>query len=198
VPQQARKSGREGEDAVAEVLRLRGWFVENLNDTLSNHPNADLRIDWLGNERLVQVRATDGEKWPKLLQLGHAGKWLRGRAPFFNSVADRLKADVVVLVHAASPEFRFFVLPVSVAEYLARLCAENWQRIPKKDGTTRSSAFYSALPLLGLKRRPEFWEPPGRALLLKFEDDWDVIEAPRERLLDRHVWSIDFSPLEGG
>ena len=187
-----------GEIEVRRELAAEGWITINANTESGNFPNVDL-IAVRGEEaRAVQVKTTNGEfgSHSHCLYLGRAEEWLKHKVRFFNRRAGPLQASVVVLVLAKRRGSRFVVLPVAVAEVIAQSAVERWHVVPKKDGAPRSAGFDARIPFDRLPRKPRDWDEPLQQILLAFENRWDVLEAPLEKLHQATKWGIGSLALD--
>lgn len=186
--------GLVGEIDVRRELAAEGWLTINTNTEKGNFPNVDL-IAAKGTEaRGIQVKTSDAEKGSHshCLFMGRGQGWLSGRTAFYNSKSGPLRCSVVVLVHAQRMRSRFVVLPVALAERLARASVEDWYRVPKKDGAQRSAGFDARPQFTKLRKNPMPLEPLIQSTLLAFEDRWDVLNHSVAELEDLDVWSVDF------
>ena len=183
-----------GEIDARRELAAEGWLTINTNTEKGNFPNVDL-IAAKGEEaRAIQVKTTDAEKGSHkhCLFMGRAEGWLTKGTPFFNAKPGPLKASVVVLVHAQREGSRFVVLPVGLAEQMARLDVEQWFAVPKLDGSKRSAGFDARPAFTHLRKQSLPTEMFMQNTLLAFENRWDVLDASIEKLNDAAAWGVKF------
>lgn len=183
--------GLIGEIDVRRELAAEGWLTINTNTEKGNFPNVDL-IAAKGTEaRAIQVKASNAEKGSHshCLFMGRGQGWLTNQTPFYNSKPGPLRCSVVVLVHAARLRSRFVVLPVAVAEYLARALVEEWHRAPKRDGQQRSAGFDARPQFTRLRKNPTPLGTSVQRTLLSFEDRWDVLDRSVAELESFQCWN---------
>jgi hypothetical protein len=186
--------GLVGEIDVRRELAAEGWLTINTNTEKGNFPNVDLIAAKGTESRAIQVKTSDAEKGSHshCLYLGRAQGWLTDQTPFFNSKPGPLQCSVVVLVHAHRSRSRFVVLPVGLAERLARASVEEWYRIPKLDGAQRSAGFDARLPFTRLLKNARPIHTRLQQTLLAFEDRWDVLGHPVRELESLEKWGGEF------
>lgn len=181
-----------GEIETRRELAAEGWLTINTNTEKGNFPNVDL-IAIKGNiARGIQVKTTNAESGSHrdYLFLGRGERWLMDQTPFFNSKSGPMKASVVVLVHAKRKGSRFVVLPVGLAEVLARLDVEQWYDTRKKDGTSRSAGFDARIPFARIKRAPRKHDLLLCQTLHDFEDRWDILLRSEADLNTPNGWNF--------
>ena len=186
--------GRLGELLVEKQLIEHGWHPVRL-DTAQMASNADL-VAIKGLHRVsLQVKtannATSASTRSLSVAFGYYGTgYVHGAKLMFNSKPSPLVVDIVVGVsYGASP--RFVVLPVALAEMLTRKHFDYWYPVPKKDGSQRSPSFpfhlrfpiESGHPHLAHLRMIE-------RHLLAFENHWELLSEPPNRLHDKAEWSL--------
>lgn len=183
-----------GEIEVRRELAAEGWLTINTNTEKGNFPNVDLIAVRGDFARHIQVKTTNGESGSHRTHmfLGRGEAWLKDRTPFFNTKTGPFSVSVVVLVNAKRRESRFVVLPVAIAEQIARLHVENWYQVPKRDGQVRSAGFDARIPFIRNKASLMPVEVFCRDVLLFFEDRWDVLDSEPERLNSIEGWDVSF------
>lgn len=182
-----------GELAVELRLAEMGWHPMRL-DTRRAAANADL-LAVNGKQRVsIQVKATkgSGHSHANDLGLGYTTDYVAGGS-FFNSKDGPLVADVVVGVSYEPGGSRFVVMPVAFAEKLCRFHCDYWRATPAKDGSdgkARSSSFPVYLAFKKVRRTHVEHHSQLQRNLLEFEDRWDVLSEPVERLHDAKAWPL--------
>jgi hypothetical protein len=135
--------GDIGEGAATEELRVRGWEVDNLNHNKRNFPNCDLEAkkgDWLWR---IQVKVCSVYAW---ISAGGVNTSICDGSPIFNRVPGYPNAQFILCLTPSVPApkgtqpsaWRYFVLPVSVAEAAFRINVDAYFNGLKSDGTPRS------------------------------------------------------------
>ena len=135
--------GAIGENAVAEELRARGWDVINLNLRKHNYPNSDLEIRKDGLLLRIQVKVCSRYSW---ISAGGVNPAMCEGGPIFNRVLGYPAAEFILFLTPSTqvpkgtppPAWRYFVLPVSVAETAFRVNIDAYFNGMKLDGTPRS------------------------------------------------------------
>lgn len=186
--------GLVGEIDVRRELAAEGWLTINTNTEKGNFPNVDL-IAAKGTEaRAIQVKTTNGEEGSHThcLYMGHAVNWLTKKTSFFNSKTGPLRCSVVVLVLAFRERSRFVVLPVGLAERIARAGVDAWYDVPKRDGSKRKEGFHARPQFTRLRKNASPQDALIQKTLLAFEDRWDVLDRPMSELESLEVWSAEF------
>jgi hypothetical protein len=183
-----------GEIEARRELAAEGWLTINTNTEKGNFPNVDLFAAKGEESQAIQVKTTNAEKGSHKdnLFMGRAEGWLTNEIPFFNAKLGPLTANIVILVHARRKGSRFVVLPVSVAEQIARFAVERWYAVPKLNGDKRSAGFDARLPFTRLKKNPHPTDPFLQETLLTYVDRWDVLGESIEKLKDQAAWGIEF------
>lgn len=187
--------GLIGEIDVRRELAAEGWLTINTNTEKGNFPNVDL-IAAKGTEaRAIQVKTSNAERGSHAhcLFMGRAQGWLENETPFYNSKPGPLRCSVVVLVHASRARSRFVVLPVAVAEQIARKDVEDWQGVPKRDGASRSAGFDARPQFTRLKKNPRPLNTLIQRVLHSFEDRWDVFDHAVTELESFDAWGVDLT-----
>ena len=134
--------GALGEDAAAEELRARGWDVINLNHNKHNYPNCDLEVRKDGLLLRIQVKVCSVYSW---VSAGGVNPVMCGGGPIFNRVLGYPAAEFILFLTPSAPvpkgtpppAWRYFILPVSVAETLFRININAYFNGMKLDGTPR-------------------------------------------------------------
>lgn len=186
--------GLVGEIDVRRELAAEGWLTINTNTEKGNFPNVDL-IAAKGTEaRAIQVKTTNGEKGSHTdcLYMGHAVNWLTKKTPFFNSKTGPLRCSVVVMVLAFRQRSRFVVLPVGLAERIARADVDAWYDVPKRDGSKRKEGFHARPQFTRLRKNSRPLAVLIQKTLLAFEDRWDVLDHSVSDLESLERWSAEF------
>ena len=99
-------------------------------------------------------------------------------------------ADIVVGVSHRPDGSRFVVMPVAYAETLCRLACDYWASIPTRKGESRSNSFPIYLTFTANRQaHGEFHERVKRNLL-KYENAWQFLREPVERLHDPEGWNL--------
>jgi hypothetical protein len=185
--------GLVGEIDVRRELAAEGWLTINTNTEKGNFPNVDL-IAAKGTEaRAIQVKTTDAEKGSHsyCLFMGRGQGWLTNKTPFYNSKSGPLRCSVVVLVHAQRLRSRFVVLPVALAEHLARGMVEAYYRMPMRDGAQRSAGFDARAQFTRLRKNHTQADVTVQRTLLAFEDRWDILDHSIAELENIERWSAN-------
>ena len=186
--------GRLGELLVEQQLIERGWHPVRL-DTAQMASNADLLAIREKCRVSLQVKTTNiksRHSHSQSLSFGYSTGYLRdphGSQPIFNSKPSPLVADVVVGVGYESPP-RFVVMPVAFAEKLCRQHCDYWYSVPKKDGTKRSPSFPIYLRFATEGSAHAQHNEEMKRNLSAFQDRWDLLSEPIERLHDETAWNL--------
>ena len=185
-------TGRLGELLVEQQLLERGWYPVRL-DTAQMAANADIVA--LNRERRVslQVKTTDAKtkhSHYNSVSFGYAAAYLREGKPIFNSKPSPLVADVVVGVNYGSENLRFVVMPVAFAEKLCRFHCDYQYSVPKRHGGKRSPSFPIYLRFAGGGKDHEKHNEKVSRNILAFEDRWDILSEPVNKLHDEKAWSL--------
>ena len=183
--------GRLGELLVEQQLIERGWHPVRL-DTAQMASNADLLAIKENCRVSLQVKTTNVKSkhsHSQSLSFGYATGYLRDGKPIFNSKPSPLVADVVVGVGYDSPS-KFVVMPVAFAEKLCQKHCDYWFEVPKKSSEIRSPSFPIYLPFTKEgSTHAQHYEEIKRNLLA-FEDRWEILSEPIDRLHDETAWSL--------
>lgn len=175
-------------------LRLVGesWHPVRL-DTAQMASNADLLAVNRRHRVSIQVKTTDAHKQhshSQWLGFGYSTGYLKNKKRIFNSKESPLVADVIVGVSYRAKGSRFVVLPVAFAEKLCRHHCKYWTKVPKRTGEQRSHSF----PIyLCFEAKPKTHVPHHariRRNLLAFENAWNVLTEPIDKLHDRQAWPL--------
>ncbi len=180
------KVGLLGELQVEAKLVERDWHPIRL-DTAQMASNADL-MAVKGLRRVsIQIKTTDASTGHS-----HADSIFLGRASakVFNSKSSPIIADVVIGVSYNVGESRFVVLPVALAEKICQRHARYWNAIPKVDGKKRSESFPIYLSFLRLGKAHSEYRRFMQAILHKYEDAWDILDEPIQKLHDPKSWLL--------
>ena len=185
-------TGRLGELLVEQQLLERGWYPVRL-DTAQMAANADIVA--LNRERRVSVQvettdATTGHGNSDSVGFGYATAYLREGKSIFNSKPSPLMADVVVGVNYNSENSRFVVMPVAFAEKLCRFHCDYWDSVPTKNGKKRSSSSRIYIRFAGGGKAHSGHNEKAKRNLLAFEDRWDVLSEPVDKLHDEEAWRL--------
>ncbi|MBP6014328.1 MAG: hypothetical protein KBA31_19015 [Alphaproteobacteria bacterium] len=185
--------GLVGEIDVRRELAAEGWLTINANTERGNFPNVDLVATRGIEARSIQVKTSNAERGSHAhcLFMGRAQGWLESETPFYNSKTGPLRCSVVVLVHASRARSRFVVLPVAVAEHIARRLVEEWRRVPKRDGQVRSAGFDARPQFTRLKTNATPLDARVQEVLRSFEDRWDVLDRSVDELETVRAWGVD-------
>lgn len=186
--------GLLGELATEIRLVEQGWSVQRL-DTSRMAPNADL-IAIKGYQRIsLQTKTTGakGHSHKDYLQFGYCTSYLESGGPFFNAKAGPIIADIVVGVAYSIAAPRFVVLPVALAELLCRRHADYWSRVPKSDGSVRSTSFPCYLNFSGTPSVHVDHHAACRRVLEKFEDNWKLLDVPTSELHNPVRWKAELA-----
>jgi len=135
--------GAIGEEATAQELRERGWTVTNLNINRQNYPNADLEIRKDDFFWRIQIKVCTVYAW---ISAGGVNPETCSGKPIFNKVSGYPTSEFIICLtpsarvpKGAQPSsWRYFVLPVSVAERAFRVNIDAYFNGAKRDGTPRS------------------------------------------------------------
>lgn len=138
------KIGDIGEEVASEKFRREGWKVENLN-TRANFPNCDLEIKKGKIEWRIQVKLCRLYRW---ISAGGVNPTVCDGGAIFNRKLGYPQADFVCCLSPAREEkefdvhdcdnWRFFILPVAVAEEAFRINIDAYFNGLKRDGTPRA------------------------------------------------------------
>ena len=134
--------GEIGENAVTDELLRRGWQVENLNRKQTNYPNIDLEIQKGDIKLLVQVKTCTMFAW---ILAGSVNPKVCAGGPIFNRIEGSPIADFIICItperqveKGIIPEtWRYFVLPVAVAEVAFRINIDAYYNGVNKAGASR-------------------------------------------------------------
>lgn len=190
-----KKTGRLGKLLVEQQLRERGWYPVRL-DTAQMAVNANIVA--LNRERRVslQVKTTDAKttkhSHSNSVSLGYAKDYLCKGKPIFNSKPSPVVADVVIGVNYGSENSRFIVMPVAFAEKLCRFHCDYLYSAPlQTTGGKRSPSFHIYLRFAAgrSKVHEEHNEKISRNILA-FEDRWDILSEPVNKLHDEEAWHL--------
>ena len=198
--------GLVGEIDARRELAAEGWLTINTNTEKGNFPNVDLIAVKENQVRHIQVKTTNGDlgSHRDCLFMGRAENWLSKKIPFYNNKKGPFKAHLIILVHARRVKSRFVVLPVALAENIAKSQAEAWFSIEKRDGTKRAAGFDARPGFLKIQKprdreneiQKEFIDAyvqnaeKIQKKFLEFEDRWDLLDLSEENLLDQKIWSF--------
>lgn len=135
--------GDIGESAATRELRARGWNVDNLNHNKRNFPNCDLEARRGDQVWRIQVKVCSVYAW---ISAGGVNASICEGGPIFNRVPGYPKSEFILCLTPSAPapkgtqpsEWRFFVLPVLVAEAAFRINIDAYFNGLKLDGTPRS------------------------------------------------------------
>lgn len=135
--------GDFGENIVSNALSALGWTVRNLNDHQRNFPNCDLEIVKGYKQLRIEVKTCTSYGW---ISAGSVNPVVCGGGPIFNRQHSLPQADFVICLTPRAKsekgkvpdEWRFFVLPVAVAEREFRKNINTYFNGTKRDGTPRS------------------------------------------------------------
>lgn len=178
--------GRIGELEVELELVRRGWHALRL-DTSQRAWNADLLCAKGPYRVAIQVKATDADKGhghSKSLGFGYATGFLRDKKTVFNSKSGPLIADVVVAVSSSKMGSRFVVLPVGLAEQLCQRHIKWWYAIPTNTKTGKRSQSFPIYMNFKQEKSKHAHQTKMREIFLSYENKWDVLEEPLDRLRD--------------
>lgn len=132
-----------GETAVKRELESRGWVVSDLNMQRRNEPNADLVACKDGHVVHLQVKTYNDYGW---ISAGGVNAEICVGGPLFNRAANApLRCDFVICLTPASPgdkkvirdDWRYFVMPVDLADQLFRININAYFNSPKRDGSSK-------------------------------------------------------------
>jgi hypothetical protein len=185
--------GLIGELAVELKLAEAGWHPTRL-DTRRAAANADL-LAVSGKQRVaIQVKTTKGfgHSHCNDLGLGYTTGYVGGGS-FFNSKEGPLVSDVVVGVSYEPGASRFVVMPVAFAEALCRFHCDYWRATPTRDGSdtgTRSASFPLYIAFKKVRRTHTEHHSALQRNLLAFEDRWEMLAEPVDRLHDPSAWPL--------
>jgi hypothetical protein len=186
--------GLLGELQVEQRLVESGWHPVRL-DTGSMAANADLLAMDRRKRVSIQVKSTDassGHSHAHCLGFGSASAYLGGGS-VFNGKESPIVADVVVGVGYQPGGSRFAVMPVAFAEAICRLHCDYWAGVPKREsggGGQRSNSFTIYLPFTKVQGTHVEHHSRIQRNPLAFEDRWDVLAEPVDRLHDPRAWPL--------
>lgn len=189
----APRIGLLGELQVEQRLVEQGWHPVRL-DTAQMASNADLMAVNREHRVSIQVKTTDAAKQHRHSQwlgFGYSTGYLRDGSSVFNSKRSPLIADVVVGVSLTPERSRFVVMPVAFAEALCRFHCDYWVSVPTRTKTGRRSHSFPIYLCFTADRKThaQHYERVKRNLLA-YEDCWDVLSEPIERLHDPALWQL--------
>ena len=184
--------GLLGELEVELKLVGEGWHPVRL-DTAQMASNADLLAVNCRDRVSIQVKTSDASKQhshSQWLQFGYATGYLKNKKPIFNSKESPLVADVIIGVSYRAEGSRFLVMPVAFAEALSRCHCNYWYSVPKRTGGIRSHSFpiylcFEATPKTHVQHYARI-----RRNLLAFENAWNVLTEPIDKLHDPQAWPL--------
>lgn len=198
--------GLVGEIDVRRELAAEGWLTINTNTEKGNFPNVDLIAVKQDHVRHIQVKTTNGEvgSHKHCLYMGRAEKWLRRNERFYNNANGPLSAQFIILVHAMRNKSRFVILPVILAERIARTHVDGWYAIPKDTGEQRSPGFDARPDFIRLREVKSRKSAETQAAVDKFkyeskriqetffeyENRWDLLDVPIEDLMNEECWKF--------
>lgn len=184
--------GLLGELQVEQRLVELGWHPVRL-DTAQMAINADLLAIRRKSRIAIQVKTTDAlsrHSHSGFLGFGYATNHLRDKTPVFNSKDSPLLADVIVGVSYRAKETRFVVLPVAQAEKLCRIWVNFWYKTPLLSGERRTTNFPIYLCFTATRGTHSKHHERMKRNLLAFEDKWEVLNEPIEKLHDPKAWPV--------
>ena len=183
--------GRVGELEVELELVRRGWHALRL-DTSQKAWNADLLCAKGPYRVAIQVKATDADKGhshSKYLGFGYSTGFLRDGKKVFNSKSGPLIADVVVAVSSSKAGSRF-VVPVGLAERLCQQHINWWYKVPTNTKSGKRSLSFPIYMNFMLEKQKHAHHMKMREILLSYENRWDVLELPLDKLRDEGRWPL--------
>ena len=186
--------GLLGELDVERRLVQEGWHPIRL-DTAQLASNADLLAVKREKRVAIQVKTTDASKQSdssQWLGFGYSTGFLKNGKPIFNSKDSPLIADVIVAVYCRTNKPCFVVMPVAVAEELCCLHCRYWYSVPKWDGTERSPSFPIYLCYSAQRKEHQEHHEKIRLNLEAFDNAWDVLTEPIDKLHDRGSWPLNW------
>jgi hypothetical protein len=136
--------GAAGEAAVKKSLERHGWLVRDLNALRRNEPNVDLVARKDGLAVYIQVKAYNNYGW---ISGGGINAEVCFGGSLFNKAKNApLRCDFVICPTPASPgdkkivrnDWRYFVMPVEIADRLFRINIDAYFNSPKRDGSPRA------------------------------------------------------------
>jgi hypothetical protein len=185
--------GLLGELKVELELVRHGWHPVRL-DTAQMASNADLLAVNKKRRVSIQVKTTDGEKrhsHSQWLQFGYSTGYLRDNKTVFNSKESPLIADVIVGVYYRLSGTRFVVMPVAFAETLCCKQVDYWSAVPTRtEQGTRSDSFPIWLCFDDDPKAHRTHHRRIRRNLERFENAWDMLKEPIEKLHDSKSWRL--------
>lgn len=162
--------GAIGESIVISELLWRGWAPTNLNQIVSNTPNADILAIKDNKKVSLQVK-TSGPNSKSMLQVGNGFK-----EKVFNSKEGPV-ADFIVFVRTFAPrDYECYIVPTDEAERVAQITMHDWMNTKKRDGSERTTNFPICIRFEPNRNRPnvsnykEKWS--------KYIDAWYLLEHP--------------------
>lgn len=138
-----KRTGDMGEQVVADALSQLGWYVRNLNVDRTNFPNCDLEIEKGAKRLYIEVKTCCQYKW---ISAGGVNPTVCSGGPIFNKKERLPQADFVLCLtpkketpKSSTPDgWRFFILPVEIAQREFRKNIDAYFNGTKSDGTPRS------------------------------------------------------------
>lgn len=187
--------GLIGELRVELRLAEMGWRPLRL-DSRRAAVNADLIAVQRDRRVAIQVKATGpGHSHSDSMGFGASKAFLQDGTSIFNSKEGAFLADLVVGVNYSATDCRFVVMPVAFAEKLCRAHCRYWRAVPATKRATkrqgeRSDAFRVYLCFRKVRSTHARHHSRMQRNLLAFEDRWDLLREPVERLHDARAWPL--------
>ncbi len=175
------KLGDFAEKIAAEKLASLGWLVSNLNAIKTNFPNVDLKLKRDAAEVYVQVKACTQYR---MISAGGVNPAICAGASLFNKVAGSPNADFILCMSPAEKswegdfpdQWRYFVLPVDVAEAAFRINVDAYFNGIKHSGGPRSQKG-SCQDFVGPGELRSRSIPDHRDDYLPYEGRFDLLEG---------------------
>jgi hypothetical protein len=191
---EAINTGLLGELEVEAALVRRGWHPVRL-DRMQVSANVDI-IAVKGQQKVaIQVKAGSGwgHSHAKYLHLGRALSYLRDGKSVFNSKVSPLISDVVIAVVCGKEAgSRFVVMPIAFAETIARAHADYWYRVATRtESGQRTDRFPIYVNLFAEPKAHGKHHMRMARNAARFEDRWDILEQPLDRLHKTAAWPLD-------
>lgn len=137
-----------GEIAVRRAIEDRGYQVHDANIVLrANCPNIDLIVFGKSSPKYIQVKSSNKPAVRDRIVVSGAPfthEQLFDGAPIYNK-HDSYKAHLIAIVHQRDGLPEFYLAPPLELERMLRRFGKKFYKMPKRDGSQRSSAFRGEL-----------------------------------------------------
>jgi Holliday junction resolvase len=166
--------GLDGELECARQLSARGWTVTDLNASQKNIPNVDLLIEKPARRHAIQVKTSIKPRG--YITGGSVNHKVVHGAPIFNRVPEILSSSFVIFLARKNEIWRFFVVPIELAENLFRRNIDAYFGRPRLDGLAKQPTGQADI-FIGEGVFPHSRiVPDQRAEILPYETRWELLE----------------------